>query len=227
MSDRKNVTSRVYAKWERLKKEAEQCAFNLCESNGARAKRRLGAARQELDEMTIAVHGLRRLTDPQLVKELACKLVQKTGRDGDAPAAHRIVTELLVEMARHDFDERERLRGLGANVRRSPRFQRYADHRVVGALVEAVVASTRVHPRLGKEERQQQNAARLEKTKALARNHGKSDAECRKELRTRRHMKSGTSAPDQHVFVAAWLVRATAAPTAGAYQSQVRAARER
>jgi hypothetical protein len=46
MSARKPVTLAIYAKWERLKREVEQCAFDVCESNGAaQAKRRLNMPR--------------------------------------------------------------------------------------------------------------------------------------------------------------------------------------
>ena len=227
MSTRKPVTLEIYAKWGRLKKEVEQCVFDACESNEARGKRRLGAALNELNAMTVAVHEFRKRTDPQFIKELTCQIVRKIRRGGDKRAAHRVVTELLVQLARYDFDERERLRELGVTVRRSWRFQRYADPRVVGALVDAVVASTRIHPPLGKEEKRQRDAARLERARARARSQGKSDAECPKKLPAKRQTKSGTSVPDEHVFAAAWLVRATTADNAATYQSQVRAARQR
>ncbi len=149
----------IYSKWERLIDDVERRTLDLTHISGPhaeRAHRRLGAAITELNETTAAVQEFRRATDPQLVKELACKVLKEIGRGGDALAAQRVVTELLIEMARKDCDERERLRHLGALVP-SFRLDGYArdlpgssrsDLRPVAALIDAVIASTRPHTRL-------------------------------------------------------------------------------
>lgn len=226
MSVRKKLTPRLLAAWKRLVDDAEGQALGLSEMTGSeaeRARRRLAGTVNELDAMTAAIVESRRTIDPQFIKQLACKLVEKAGRGGDALVARHFVTEVIATVARHDAEESLRLLQLGAFV---PRFRLdgYADPLVVIALTQAVVASTRSHPRLDPTESKRKRDARL--ARALS-NSGKPTTECRLALRAKRHTKSGTTTPDEHVLVAARLVGATTTAKAGTYQSQVRAARRR
>lgn len=227
MSARKKVKPALLRTWKRLIDDVERQALDLTEMKGfdaERARSKFDAALEELNEMTVAACRVRKTATPQLIKQLACKLVQKTERGGDALAARHFVNEVLVTVARLDAEQSERLLQIGA-LAPSFRLEGYADPDVVTALTDAVVASTRPHTRLEEAQSKLQFDARL--AEAHERNPDKTKAECKPEVRAKRRTRSGTTTPDEHVLAAAQLVGATTTDNAATYQSQVRAARKR